>query len=203
MVFCRNDLFFPPDCYCTRSPRIVFQVRNAPGVALRTVLQLANRIIIYMQMLWRDFAIPLFFPSWLKYGNSWLIQPLEGSFGATITLLERCLLRTLGAGHVWLCFSFLKSKYSQRHYLHRVMIPICTFFFLWVRGKKLRCEELKGRSETDMAKRTEMNKGSSSLCAEPLRATLARACSYCLTFLPWQNGGNRNKCNGGKCIYDY
>ena len=153
-------------------------------------------------MLWTDFAVPLFFPSWLKYGNLWLIQPLEGSFGATITLSERCLLRTLGVGHVQLRFSFLKSNYSQRHHLHRVMIPICTFFFLWARGKKLRCEELKGRSETDMPKRTEMNKRS-MLHGEPLCATLAHACSYCETFLPWQNGGSRDKCNGGKCNYDY
>lgn len=141
------------------------------------------------KMLWRGFAIPLFFSFWLKYGNIWLIQYLERWFGATITLSEKSLLGAMTAGHVQLCFSFLKSKYSQRYHLHRVMIPICTFFFLWVRGEKLRCEEMRERM--------------SILYAESLHVTLAHVCSCCETSLPWQNGGNRDKCNGGKCIYDY
>lgn len=61
------------------------------------------------------------------------------------------------------------------------MRPICTFFFLWVRGKRLRGEELKGRLETDMVKRTEMNKGLSILRAEPLHASLE--CVDALVFL--------------------
>lgn len=43
---------------------------------------------------------------------------MEGLFGATITLSERYLLRTLEAEQVQLCFLLLKSKYSQRNYLH-------------------------------------------------------------------------------------
>lgn len=200
--------FFPPDCYCTRLPWFMLQARNAPGVALRTVLQLANRIISYVQDIRKSFLLFLYFRSSpillvvVGYRNLWLIQSLKGSFGATITLSERCLWSTLGAGHVQLCLSFLKPKYSQRHHLHRVMRPICTFFFLWVRGKRLRGEELKGRLETDMVKRMEMNKGLSILRAEPLHASLECVGFSCKAFLPHQNGGNVDKCNGEKHIYN-
>lgn len=104
--------FFPPDCYCTRLPRFMLQARNAPGVALRTVLQLANRIISYVQDIRKSFLLFLYFRSSpillvvVGYRNLWLIQSLKGSFGATITLSERCLWSTLGAGHVQLCLSF-------------------------------------------------------------------------------------------------
>lgn len=40
----------------------MLQARNAPGVALRTVLQLANGIISYVQDVRKSFLLFLYFP---------------------------------------------------------------------------------------------------------------------------------------------
>jgi len=79
MVSCGNDLFFPPDCHCTRLPWFAFQVRNAPGVALRMLLQLANRIITYMQNALNRFCRSFIFPLLVKIWKP-LINTAFGRF---------------------------------------------------------------------------------------------------------------------------
>lgn len=65
---------FPPGCYCTQLPWFALQVRNAPGVAQRRVLQLANMIIIYMQnavkRLCRSFFFLLLVKIWKPLMNT-------------------------------------------------------------------------------------------------------------------------------------
>lgn len=203
MVSCGNDLFFPPDCYCKQLPWFAFQVRNAPGVALRTVLQLANRIITYMQNALKRFCSFFSFTPSVKIWKP-LINTTFGRFvWGNYNSVRDVPLEDFGSWTHSALFLIPELQIFTEAPFAQSYDTICTFFYLWVRGKKLRCEELKGSSEADTAKRTEVNKGLPIPHAEPLRATLAHACFYCETFLPWQNGGNRDQSNGGKCIYDY
>lgn len=81
------------------------------GVIWGMVLQLTNRLITHKQKALKRFCHSFIFPFWL-------IQCMEGLFGATITLSKRYLLRTLETEQVQLCSLLLKSKYSQRNCLH-------------------------------------------------------------------------------------